>query len=411
MALLVSAKGSDLLAWRATGDFSATYRQVVLGRMEFCRSEEAMAMLAGVSHALEDLATANDRFCSHRLDLIQEVAACDELPRLGELTTIFFAGLYDHFDLHRSATSFYEFSLQFLKALAGSVSRCSYANLGHSSPRMPGLALIALGPAGRQEFTPFCPLQLMLVHGLAGDEEKALIQRYATQLHENFEACGLLVDKVVTPRNSQWRGSLSEWGQRLAGVAGRADASEIIEMLRLTDQTTLVEAADAASGFRQNSLSVLAASPLAVKNLVSRVTSLSNGIRIMGGLRFEKKGPYRGRFALSENALQPLSASLSALALLKNIESMATPSRVRELLWRRELNVDMAERLLLAWHALHELCLIREREMQPDWTNRAPFFLDVERMDVAEQEALREALETIGNIQRHVGINFSGVGE
>ena len=37
---------------------------------------------------------------------------------------------------------------------------------------------------------------------------------------------------------------------------------------------------------------------------------------MMGGLRFQKRGPYRGQFALLENALQPLSASVSALGLL-----------------------------------------------------------------------------------------------
>ena len=47
MALLVSAKGSDVLAWRAAGDFAVTYRQVILDRMEFCRSDEAAAMLSG----------------------------------------------------------------------------------------------------------------------------------------------------------------------------------------------------------------------------------------------------------------------------------------------------------------------------------------------------------------------------
>jgi hypothetical protein len=32
-------------------------------------------------------------------------------------------------------------------------------------------------------------------------------------------------------------------------------------------------------------------------------------------------------------------------------------------------------------------------------------------MDAVDQEALRESLEAVGNIQRHVGLTFSGVGE
>lgn len=411
MALLVSAKGSDVLAWRAAGDFAVTYRQLILDRMEFCRSDEAAAMLTGACRALDGLAAANDMFCSRSDNLIEEVAACHEPERLRELTTLFFAGLYEHSASHHSASAFYQYSMLFLQALAGSVSRYSFTKLGDSSGRMPELAMIALGPAGRQEFSPFCPLQFMLVHGPAGDADDGLIHRFATLLHEGFKACGLQIDEVVTPRNSQWRGSLSEWGQRLDTVLERGKFSEIIEILRLADQTQLDGAADIGSSFRQLSLATIAASPVAVNNLVSRVVALSNGIGMMGGLRFEKGGTYRGQFALLENALQPLSASISALSLLKRLETMATPRRVRELLWLRELNVDMAERLLQAWHTLHELCLIREREVQPDWRNAAPLYLDIEEMNVSEQETLRESLEAIGNIQRHVGLNFSGAGE
>jgi signal-transduction protein with cAMP-binding, CBS, and nucleotidyltransferase domain len=411
MALLVSAKGSDVLAWRAAGDFAVTYRQMILNRMEYCRSDEAAEMLAEVTQAVKGLTDANDLFCSRCEGLLAEVVACHEPARLRERATTFFAVLYEHCATHRAAPAFYQFSILLLQALAGSISRLSLTMLGSSAASMPETALIALGPAGRQEFSPFCPLQFLLVHGPVGDAEDGLVHRYAALLHEGFEACGLRVDKEVTPRNSQWRGSLSEWEQRLEPVLSRGRFGEIIEILRLTDQTDLGGVDGLASDFRRLTLAALAASPVARKNIVSRVVALSNGIGMMGGLRFVKNGPFRGQFALLENALQPLSASVSALSLLKHLETMSTPRRVRELLWRRELNVDMSERLLQAWHALHELRLIRERSAQPDWSDESPLHLDIDNMDVAGQEALREALEAVGTIQRHVGLNFSGGGE
>ena len=45
--------------------------------------------------------------------------------------------------------------------------------------------------------------------------------------------------RLVTPRNSQWRGTFSEWEQRLDKVLKRGKFSEVIEILRLTDQTQL----------------------------------------------------------------------------------------------------------------------------------------------------------------------------
>jgi signal-transduction protein with cAMP-binding, CBS, and nucleotidyltransferase domain len=65
---------------------------------------------------------------------------------------------------------------------------------------------------------------------------------------------------------------------------------------------------------------------------------------------------------------------------------------------------------LQAWHTLNEFRLIRERDVHPDWTNGAPLHLKIDQMSASEQAALRESLETVGTIQRHVSINFSGVG-
>ncbi len=411
MAQLVSAKGSDVLAWRAAGDFVATFRQLVLNRMEFCRSDEATALLNDAVQALDDLSAANDAFCSRCDSLTGELGTCAEPARLRELTTLFFAGLYDHFAVHRSAPAFYQFSALFLQALAGSVSRYAYTKLGLSAGQLPELALVALGPAGRQEFSPFCPLQFMLVHGHAVDGEIDHISRFADLVHEGFQACGLRIDDVVTPRTPQWRGSLPEWELRLKDVLERGKSREIVEILRLADQTVLDGTAEVGSSFRQRSLAVLAASPVAANTLVAGVAALSNGIGMMGGLRFEKSGPYRGLFALLDKALQPLSASISVFGLLKQLETQTIPQRIRALLWRRELNVDMAERLLQAWHTFHELRLSREREAQPNWSSTAPLYLDIDGMNVTEQESLRESLEAVGNIQRHIGLNFSSQGE
>jgi signal-transduction protein with cAMP-binding, CBS, and nucleotidyltransferase domain len=49
--------------------------------------------------------------------------------------------------------------------------------------------------------------------------------------------------------------------------------------------------------------------------------------------------------------------------------------------------------------------------VHPDWANAAPLHLNIEQMSDSEQEVLRESLEAVGNIQRHVGLNFSSIGE
>jgi len=411
MALLVSAKGGDVLAWRACGDFAATFRQLLLARLEFCQSSQAEALLMGTGQALDDMVAANDAFCLRCADLIGEVSACAEPPRLRELTAEFFAGLYDHIGIHRSAPAFYEFSALFLQSLSGSINRHAHSAVGLPDRQLPPVKLIALGSAGRQEFSPSCPLQLLLVHGEADDAEHEALSRFGSLIHAGFEACGLRVDGTVTPRNQEWRGSLSEWRQRLLQRLEQGRVNELADLFRFADQSVLCQDEGFEAEFNVLYRSLLKGRRSAMAFLVTRVLNLSHGIGIMGGMRFVKKGPFRGRFALRDNALQPLSAAICALALLKGLETPSTPQRIREILWRRELNVDMAERLLQAWHALHEFRLFRERDVQPDWSSEAPLHLNVEEMQDSEQDLLREALETVGAIQRHVGLTFSGMEE
>ncbi|MDA8430118.1 MAG: DUF294 nucleotidyltransferase-like domain-containing protein [Geobacteraceae bacterium] len=409
MKALVSAKGGDVLAWRAGADFAATFRQALLARLEFCRTNEAEALLSGAGLALDDLIAANDTFRRHCTDLLEEVPGCGEPLRLKALTTTFYAGLYGHVGVHHSAPAFYEFSTRFLVALSGSVIRTAHASLGLPERQAPQVRLIALGPAGRLEFSPFCPLQLMLVHSEAGEAERELLSRLGRLIHEGFEACGLLVDATVTPRNPEWSGSMPEWRQRLGQRLEQGQMDDLIDLCRLADQSELYCDGGVAVEFAPLCRSLLKECQSAMAFQVTRVCNLSHGIGMMGGLRLKKNGPYRGQFALRDNALQPLSAAVSVLALLKGLETSSTPERIREILSRHELDVDTAERLLQAWHALHELRLTREYDLQPDWSNEAPLHLNVGALPDSDQRLLRESLEAVGAIQRLVGQTFSSM--
>jgi signal-transduction protein with cAMP-binding, CBS, and nucleotidyltransferase domain len=409
MALMLSAKGSDISHWRAVGDFSATFRQTLLDRLEYCGSDESERLLSTTMSALERLAAENDAFCQTYEGLIAAVVASLEPEPLRELTVAYYAALYSHVRRHRSAPAFYQASSAFLRALAGAVCRHAKNRLGSLSGQIPTFELVALGPAGRQEFSPFCPLQLALVHEHADHPDEEAISRFASFIHEGFEACGLKVDSAITPRNPQWRGSISEWRERQAQKLEQGGAEEFLDIFRLADQSALFCDEGFTHEFYGLCKNLLTDHRSAMASLVSRVRNISHGIGIMGGLRFEKNGPYRGLFALRDNALQPLSASVCVLALIRGLATRTTPQRIREILLKGELSVDMTERLLLAWHALHELRLVRESSVQSDWSSEANLYLDIDELNVEEQNLLRETLEAVGMIQRHVAIIYSGM--
>ena len=409
MALLVSAKGSDVMAWRAAGDFTATFRQLILDRLEYCRSDEADALLESVMRAVEELSEANDSFGRTCGNLLAEVEACDDPEKRRGLTTAFYDGLYAHFAVHHSAPAFYQFSSMFLQALARSVSRTASGGPGVAGRRMTELALVALGPAGRQEFSPFCPLQLMLVGKLSDDTDSAALSRFAGLVHEGFAACGLRVDEIVTPRDQLWRGSAAEWEQRLHNVLEQGRSREVVDVLRLTDQTFLCGSAETADSFRASSLALLTTSTTAASNIVSRVVAPFQRYRHdrRPALRKKRPVPWPVR-TVRERA---------AAALGLNLRNGTAETVARCIDPRPYTGTALAARPQRGHGRAPAAGLAHPPRTAPDpgtgctsrsgpMTRRSSGY----RPDGRDggQDSLRESLESVGTMQRHVGLNFSG---
>lgn len=411
MAILATAKGSDIRAWRAAGEFGTAFRKALLERSAHCGSEEAEELFSETCQALEAFAATNDDRLARLERIVVQTAASEDPPRLGELCTAFYAELYDHFGCYGSAVAFYHLSALFLRELAGSLDRYARQRFRSSGGQRHDATLVALGPAGRREFSPFCPLQLALVFGQTANGEDEDISGYCGALQEGFAACGLLVDGEITPLNPPWRGTLPEWGRRLEQGLARGKQRELVELLRLADHEVLLPAGGMGEKFRELVLAQLQPSRRALGDLVTRLAGLPSGLGIMGGWRLEKDGPHRGLFRLFEHALLPLSAAVAALALIKRVDAVDTPQRIRELLGRQALDVDTAERLLQSWHVLNELRLMRELELLPARTSGAALYLDVAALDEETRRMLRDALETIDNVQRRVSVVYSGTEE
>ena len=407
MATLASAKGNDINAWRAAGEFGAAFRQELLKQCVLCGSEETEDLFGETCRALEALAAENDERLSRLRRIVFQTAESIDPSYLGELCNAFYAELYDHFGCYGSAIAFYQESSLFLRELTGSLNRNALQRLGSSGERLSGLTLVAMGPTGRREFSPFCPLQLALVYGQTAEGEMEAVSRYCIALQEGFEACGLQVDGEITPLNSTWRGTLPEWDQRLEQGLARGNQRKLVELLRLADHETLSSANERDLGFRELALSHLQRSRRAMGDLVTRLGRLPSGFGIMGGLLLERSGPHRGLFRLFEHALLPFSATVAALALINRVDAVDIPLRIRSFLGCGALDVDTAERLLQSWHILNELRLTRERELFQERNREAALYMDVTVLDEERRRMLKEALETIENVQRQVSVVFS----
>jgi CBS domain-containing protein len=411
MDVLLSAKGSDVTSWRAVEEFAAAYRQALLDLAVSDRSGSAESVIVE-AHAALEAATTTHRNLLKRLDsLLEQVSSATPATNLKELAAAFYSDLYRHFDHFHSAPAFYQMSMAFLRQASAAIITQASDQLGASARHLPEMALIALGPAGCCEYSPFDPLQFLLIHGEATAAQLKNMHLFCETLHACFEAAGAAIDPVVTPRNPVWRGTIAEWRQRCEDWLHPQNAEEFTNLCRLADQYPLHPGEGFGRELKEISSAALNGSRPALANLVDQMASLSNGLGLMGRLKLERRGSIRGLFRLTDFGLRPLSAALSALALIKGSPAVSNCDRINDLLRRRELDVELAERMLATWYYLHGLRLRQEQSILIDDRSSQPVFLNPEELTAEQRQSLKKNLESVANIQRHVEIVFSGMGE
>lgn len=405
---LLSAKGGDVTAWRAVENFVAAYRQSLLDLATSGRTGTAETVFLDARAAVETAVAAHLEHLNRLHSLIEEVAVTAPAG-LKELTGAFYSELYRYYGRFRSAPAFYQLSMAFLCRMSAAIFSRAAAQLGPASRKLPEMALIAVGPAGRLEYSPFCPLQILLVHREAAGSQLQAIELFCRSLHAGFEAAGLAVDPVITPRSPAWRGTVTQWRQRCQdGLQPDAD-EELINLCRLVDQCPLHTGEGFDPELIQASRDVLNGSRPAVAHLVNRMAALSNGLGLMGRLKLERGGSNRGLFMLLDHGLLPLSAALSVLALIRKSGAIGTCNRIHDLLRRGELDVDLAERMLATWHSLNGLRLQREQSFSFAGPVGQTACLNPDELTAEQRQSLRESLESVAIIQRHVEIIFSGM--
>lgn len=395
MNRLLSAKGSDITAWRAAIDFAAEYRQALLDVAASDHSNSSETVFANTCSLFDTARQSHSTLVTGLNNLIDEFPAAPA-QRHKEITGAFYADLYRHFSTFRSVPVFYELSTAFLRQASAVITSNAISQLGNAVRMLPELALVAVGPAGRHEYSPFCPLQILLVHGYAGEAQLTAIEQLSQLFHIGFDEAGLTLDQEITPRNPEWRGTLTEWQRRCEAT------EEHINSCRLADQLPLYSHNHLGEDLKQVSCATLKENSLAMTNLVQRMAALSNGLSLMGRLKLE-----HGLFRLLDNGLLPFSAALSTLSLIKNLPSTSNSGRINDLLMQRHVDVDLAERMLGTWHDLHNLKLWREHSFPIGQKSDLMVYLDPGELSAGERHNLKEALESVAIIQRHVEIMFS----
>lgn len=395
---LLSAKGDDINTWRAVENFVSEYRNALLNQAVLDYSKSSESIVLETCSEIETAISTHKTLLLELELLLKKLLTASEAD-LKELTISFYDNLYRHFGYFHSSISFYQQSMLFLRQISCGIIKRAAAHTGY----LPKIAIVAIGPAGRCEYSPFSPIQILLVHSEINKAQLHDINQFCHAIHAGFEAAGLAIDTFATPRNPEWRGTLTEWRRRCEYDLDFQAEDDLINICRLVDQCLIYGDKRLANLLKMESSLALAKNQLAMTSFTERMASLSNGLTLMGRFKLKKEW----MFSLLTNGLLPFSTALSLLSLIKKSLGTDNCERIHDLLRRGELDVELAEQMLTTWHTLHNMRLMLEQNFHIGEHPKQPLFLNIESLTVHQKQSLKEALESVAIIQHYAEITFS----
>lgn len=408
MSMFPVNRGGDILAWHDTGKLLDGVKLQLAQKMAYLTGGDEIVLLQGFQGRLEEEMAVESHFAEEVeqvLSALETAGTADEMAagyRRGKQLSI------DYFERRGSVlvvqslcTTLQDRLISRALALAGEWM----ARSGFGPPPVP-YCWFAFGGAGREEGTVAGEYDALLVHGELNGDHAGYFAGFSLRVIAILENCGVKSVVGITPAHSSWRGSINEWRMRLIeGVSGEKTLEDHSFLVRFAD-LRLVGGDSALCGETMNLIrSLFDFNRRGFDEVARGAAEMTTGLDFFGRLRVAKGGEHRGEFNLEQFALGPLVENIRILTVRAGLPETATVERIKSLLGRGELDVDLSQRLLRAYHDFVSQKLRLEIRR-----NGEGAFLKPEELDETEVESLKEGMEAVVNLQRIVYQRFVGNG-
>lgn len=396
MALFLGAKGTDILSLRTVADLVAGIDDR-LGKdfatlppgAEVPLLEELHARLQAERSFEEEF----DRTFSAALAAIDDEAV-DLFTAREDLASL----IRSHFERRKSVVAFIELCGSMRRNLVRRILQQVEAWMEeHGFGAPPGrYCWFSLGCSGRGEGSLYCDCESVFVFEEL-EQGNPYFRVFGRKSEEALLPLGLHTRQTATPAHPGWQGSIAEWRQRFnEAMAAQRNSDEIAVLTELADLSLVYGDESLAEEMLNLVRGMLSFYREALRPIARHVSEMHTGLDFFGRLRLEKSGSCRGMFNLEQYALQPLVGNVRVLSLNHGITATCTIDRIKEVMERGSLTVELAERLLLGFHTLmsHKITVESPAGGQG--------CLDVERLSQREQRLLKDSLEALVNLQRLV---------
>jgi signal-transduction protein with cAMP-binding, CBS, and nucleotidyltransferase domain len=381
-----------------------------LRSLDHAEGRQALEALAARLERARDEAVARESERENLLRAIPATGGYDALQALHErfnrLEEARFLETLSVTALQRSCTGYRDL----LAARTLELLEAELDAAGAGPPPLP-YALVSLGSDGREEQTLITDQDYLLVYADGGGEAAddwfaAFSERLVERLDEvGFKKCA----GGIMPSSPAWRGSLSEWRQRLVAIVRYEYddyAKNLMDLIVLSDARfvagdqglarTLIETI---GEFERNHFQV-------IWQMAKAASEMQLALTFTRRLWSESAGPHAGRFNLKLLAWAPLVMNVRILAINQGVAATNTLERIAALEREGSFSPATAAELTESYHTLtRQRIRLQIRGLATGADD--PYYLDPETLPEEEREAIRQALIRIQELQRQIHTNFS----
>ena len=258
-------------------------------------------------------------------------------------------------------------------------------------------ALLASGSLGRREPTFEEAERYFLVWKGA---EAEYFEPFAYRIIAILDQYGLIVkDGPALLGKALWRGSLDDWCGFVEGGPQAPERPNPLELLADLRYLCGDEAVGSEAVRQVRSRLERSRGKVEFLDLARDVVEAPVAIGLLGGIRVEKTGQYAGCCNPEQSGLDPLVSAVRLLAAQHNLEPGPTLERLAALGSLGVLEEARVARLIASYHVLAGLRVRREIALEHP-------YLDPAMLSDGEREKLKDALDTVRQLQRLVGYLF-----
>lgn len=346
------------------------------------------------------------------LSLIEEAAVAPDYSRLREIHEALNSLEMNRFLAVQSVEALHANCTEYRDILTKRTLSLVQAEMEKDSP-MPDLpfALVSMGSDGREEQTLITDQDHLIVYGDGGGEAADdWFRRFSELLVERLAEIGFKkCTGDIMPSNPTWRGSYSQWKKRITAIVRyeyEDYAKNLMDLIVLSDARYVAGDRELAEKLILLVRSLEKDYFQVLWGMAKAATEMKLGLGFLKRLWTDGTGEHKGEMNIKLLAWAPLVMNVRILSINQGIPVTSTTGRIRMLAREKSFSETFAAQLLSAYDVLtrHRILLqIRViKGIQKDSYYFNPYQLPPE-----EQEAIRQALLRIEELQKVIHTNFA----